>query len=252
MKAITSLLLFAAVSFGNISCRIEIADSEAKQARATGKMVSIEKDLADFHAIEAQQAIQVVYVQQAGPAKVVVQIRESLVPHLDIHVDDGELSIGYKDLKSVNGNWQTRVTVYAPSVDDFKAASAASIRVEGCLHVADEAELDVSSAAEIYIDSIAARRVEIDASSAASIKLDYIVNSEYVAADASSGASVTLGGKTVNVSLEASSGADIAADRLQAATGMAAASSGADITSRIHSPQAVRSSSGGNVDNRND
>ncbi len=107
-------------------------------------------------------------------------------------------------------------------------------------------EIAASSGADVSAtNTINSKQLTLDASSGADINLDVFSKELYI--DCSSGADIEVSGKAKTVNAKASSGSDIDAKELIASEGTASASSGADITVNIIKKLEVSASSGGDV-----
>jgi hypothetical protein len=104
-----------------------------------------------------------------------------------------------------------------------------------------------SSGADIELIAIATDRLALDASSGSTINLTG-AGLRLLTASASSGSDIKLTGSAEEIELNASSGADIEADELEAVAGRLEASSGADISARLTEQVRARASSGGDID----
>ena len=104
-----------------------------------------------------------------------------------------------------------------------------------------------SSGADIELMAITADSLALEASSGASIELSD-ARLRMLSASASSGSDISLSGRAEEIELDASSGADIDAEELDALAGRLEASSGADISARLTEQVRARASSGGDVE----
>jgi hypothetical protein len=106
--------------------------------------------------------------------------------------------------------------------------------------------LEASSGADVIVNSILkAENLSLDASSGADLEVE--VFTKNLTAETSSGADIKVSGKASTLDASASSGSDIDAKRLQVLTCSAKASSGADITVNVKDKINAKASSGGHI-----
>ena len=103
-----------------------------------------------------------------------------------------------------------------------------------------------SSGADIKLTAISADSLALEASSGADTELTD-ARLQLLTASASSGSNIVLSGRAEEIELDASSGADIGAEDLEALAGRLEASSGADISAHLSEQVRARASSGGEI-----
>lgn len=187
-----------------------------------------------------------------------IRVNGKKVPHYTVRVTSPDLG-GLKVSQSSTGD--------ARGIDaasfDARASSSSTLKLSG---QAANAEISVSSSAEIEAGDFEAQSLNIDASSAgevtalaagtgrvkvsASSSGDVSLRSTQAATfnvDASSGAEVELAGTCASIDISASSGAEVDASKLQCKTATANASSGGDIDAFASVSADGNASSGGDI-----
>ena len=107
-------------------------------------------------------------------------------------------------------------------------------------------EVGASSGADVIVNgTLEAENLTLDASSGADLEADVFAKNLYL--DCSSGADIKVSGKASELSADASSGSDIKAKDLLVVNCKAEVSSGADITVNVKERLEVDASSGGDV-----
>lgn len=219
------LAMVAVAILSLTACRLVVGGNALK-----GEGIRLTKDTvtASFDEISVCQGIRVVYVQREGRPQLRLEAYENVMPRISVRVEDGELHLSYDDVVSSVNDVETVVTVYAPSLRGIEVSSAARVETDS-LVVADELEIDASSAAAVTLRGVSARKVSADASSAAK---------------------VTLAGSCRTVDFDASSAAKIDAAGLKAETGSAEASSAAHVETWVSGELQSEASSAGSVSNK--
>ncbi len=97
------------------------ADGLDETIKGSKNIVTKEVTLTDFSKIKAVSNVDVIYVQQAGPAKAVINTSDNVVEYITTTVADGVLTVGIKNGVTVQAK-KLDVTVYAPSVFELEMA----------------------------------------------------------------------------------------------------------------------------------
>lgn len=213
-------LLFAIVCMAGV---LFAAEAQAKNIKASGKVVTEERNVNGFTGVSSSAGIDV-YITPSPAFSVTVKTDSNAVDYVETKVKDGVLHIGYRSGVSVSNKISTAVYVSMPAIDFLEASSGSDIKVKGVIE-GESLKISASSAAEIK--AIAKyRKVSVSSSSGAEVELKG--NAEECKASASSGADIDLKEMVCrNASASASSGADI--DIYVTGTLRASASSGADV-----------------------
>lgn len=133
---------------------------------------------------------------------------------------------GLIDLLPFGNNWSDKISVEitTPKLTELSASSGADVRLQQ--FEASNLVLESSSGADLIVNDIIAERLHIEAGA---------------------GASLSISGTCVAVMAEASSGADIWAEKLTCASGEIGVSSGADIDITITGELEAEATSGGSA-----
>lgn len=233
--------------------------------RPSENIVSRTLTLGDFDKIDTR--IVKVRYSVGAPGDATLSAPDNVIDNVVVEVRDGELFATLKNNVGYSGEMEITLVVQSSALREVECAAAGSVTVltdltvsgefsadissagllkVGTLHC-NKADMEVSSAANITIDSLkVADKADLEASSAASISVGSISGLR-LDADASSAASITVAGGRVNkVDLSSSSGAQV---KVGAAfgTGKAEASSGGSVRTNTRNLSDIDSSSGGSV-----
>lgn len=190
--------------------------------KGNGEVVTETRNFSeDFNEIEVAAGINA-YLTQEDSQKVVVEADSNLHDIIITEVEDGVLHV-YSE-KNIYRAKAKKVYISASDIERLKITSGSSLKTENTLK-GDELDIRVSSGAN------------------AKLFLSY----QAISCDVSSGANAKLEGSTGHVNFEASSGANLKAKKLEARTGEARASSGANISLYITEKLDAKASSGGNI-----
>lgn len=207
------LIVFISIAIGASACNLQTG---------SGNIITREREVADFHGINAQQGFEVDITP--GPATTVkIEADDNLMEDIKVEVKDGILHISIDKNNLHNSTLIAHVT--APHLDVIRTSSAASVEIKGSF-TEDE-------------------NVSCTASSGSTIEGEF--TSPAISASASSGSRITLSGRTKDFDAQASSGASVSAFNLLSEQTTAQASSGAQ--AKVHSSVMLKAtaSSGGSV-----
>lgn len=188
----------------------------------SGNIISNTRDLGSFNAISASGSVNVTL--QKGPQSVVVETDDNIMRYVETAVSDNTLKIRLKNINNLR-NATVNVYVTAPVLKDIDASASAEIESKGSITSDSEIELKASSGSKIQMD--------LDAPS--------------VKADASSGGSVIVSGRTRNLTAKSSSGSNVNALSLKAENATANASSGGSVRVSASISVKAEASSGATV-----
>lgn len=167
--------------------------------------------LKPFDKIETETTINVVYTQDEGPQKVVLDVPENMAEYVRLTVKDGKLDISFEKMHSFNGTHRTTLYVSGPAIREFETSSAASIHLKNGVRYDGEVSIETSSAGNVYVDApIKAKALSIEASSAGNVKIE--------------------GAEVEQLDVESSSAGNIKVNNIKATTVEAEASSAGNIT----------------------
>lgn len=183
-------------------------------------------NLPHFESVDVSSGIILRHIPTGTPTVTVSMERRD--NHLvRVYVDDGELIVTMTH-QNLMRTPHVVVTVTGYTLYGYEASSGASIHVDAPLKVNRKLSFEASSGADIQVDRAQAPKFKVETSSGGEVKL-YNVLTDLMEADASSGASITLSGRTQRAKFEASSGATVKAERLSAQHAEAEASSGGEV-----------------------
>lgn len=166
--------------------------------------------LKSFDKIETATTINVVYTQDEGPQKVVLDVPENMAEYVRLTVKDGELDIWFEKIHRFNGTHRTTLYVSGPAIRKFETSSAAAIHLKNGLKYDGEVSIETSSAGNVYVDSpIIAKALSVEASSAGNISING-AEVEKLDVESSSAGNIKVNNiKAVRVEAEASSAGNI-------------------------------------------
>ena len=188
----------------------------------SGNIISNTRNVAAFNAISASGSVNVTV--QNGPQSVVVETDDNIMRNVETTVSGNTLKIRLKNNNNLR-NSTVNVYITAPVLKDIDASASAEIESKGSITSDSEIELKASSGSKIQMD--------LDAPS--------------VKADASSGGSVIVSGRTRNLTAKSSSGSNVNALLLKAENATANASSGGSVKVSASISVKAEASSGATV-----
>lgn len=167
--------------------------------------------LKPFDKIETETTINVVYTQDDGPQKVVLDVPENMAEYVRLEVEDGKLDISFEKMHRFNGTHRTTLYVSGPAICEFETSSAGCIHLKNGVVYDGEVTIETTSAGNVYVDApVKAKALSIDASSAGNVSVD--------------------GAEVGQLDVECSSAGNIKVTNIKAATVEADASSAGYIT----------------------
>ena len=213
-SAMKQLLFLSVISIALSSCdMISGSGNIITQTRATG----------DFRSISASSGFNVEL--KTGPtAEIVLEADDNVMKYLETTVSGDNLTIGIKNNVGLS-NAHLKAYITALQIDGIKASSGADVMVTGLLKNAGKLSFNASSAGTITAD----------------------IDAPQVEADASSGASVKLSGKTKNFAATVSSGSNMKAGDLLSESTNVSASSGSHATVHASVNLKANASSGASI-----
>lgn len=170
----TLLLLFTLIIIASCS-----------HTTGSGNIISETRPAGNFDAITVGGGFEV-EVKTGPVTAVVVEADDNIIKYIETQISGNTLKISTEDMHNYS-DVHMRVYITTPTLKTIKSSASAAVVVQ---------DLIVSTG-----------KLTFKASSGSSIKTD--VDAPEVEADVSSGASITIGGKTKNTTSEASSGAEI-------------------------------------------
>jgi len=176
----------------------------------------------DFDEIKVQQGINL-FLTQGKNEELRVEADENIMELLVTEVRNNQLKIYFE--KNVYKAKARNVYLTVDQISKIRTSSGAHVKSE---------------------NSFTLGTLDLDSSSGSSIKLH--VNADEINSSCSSGAHISIYGKTKTFSASASSGSSIDADELESGDAYAKASSGANINVNVSGKLTARASSGGDID----
>ena len=189
----------------------------------SGNIITQTRTTGDFKRISASSGFDVEL--KTGPVtEVIIEADDNVMKYLETTVSGDNLRIGVKNHVSLS-NAHLKAYITAPQIDGIKASSGADVLVKDLLKNTGKLSFNASSAGTIT--------AEIDAPEAE--------------ADASSGATVKLSGKTRDFNATASSGSSMKAGDLLSENTDVNASSGSNATVHASVKLQANASSGASI-----
>ncbi len=192
----------------------------------SGNIITEKRVTGNFNGISVSSGFDVEL--KTGPVtEIIVEADDNIMQYIETTVSADILKIGIENMHSLS-DAHLKVYITAPEITSIKASSGA----------------DVVSRDVLKNDG----KLSFNASSAASIVTD--LDAPEVAANTSSGASITLRGKTKNYHATASSGANLKTEDLLTENTVVTASSGGKANVHASVSLSATASSGANVNYR--
>lgn len=211
MKYLYLILISATI----VSCRNGV--------RGSGNIIKDTRQLSEFTSMIVSGSIKV-DVKIGAVASLIVEADDNIMPSVITKVTDRNLSIKLKGINNLK-NATVRIYLVVPTLNKISTSASAEVRSDEVITNFEKISLTASSGSLI--------NVNVDAPS--------------VTADGSSGADITLTGRTKNLNVESSSGSSVNLFGLKAENATASASSGADIDIFASMGLNANASSGGSV-----
>lgn len=197
--------------------------NSCKHITGSGNIVSEKRNTGGFTGIKTSSGIDV-ELKMGEPTELVIEADDNILKYVETDVREGILRIRFEDGLSMSST-HVKVYVTAPAITILNASSGASIIVQDELKSNEKLSLAVSSSGKIVAD----------------------VDAPEVKANASSGSTLEISGRTRDYNADASSGASIKSGGLLSERTIAKASSGADITVHASISLEARASSGADI-----
>jgi hypothetical protein len=182
--------------------------SSCRFTTGSGNIVTDKRSVGDFNGISVSEDIEV-EVKIGAATEVTVEADDNIIKYIETRVSGGKLRIGIEDQHNLS-DVHMKVYITTPDLSSIRASSSAEVKV-----------LDVLTGKG---------RLSFHASSSGDIQAD--IDAPDVEADASSGGSISLRGKTRNYDAQASSGASIRTHDLLSENTKVQVSSGA--SAKVH------------------
>ena len=160
---------------------------------AKPEMVKFNVPANEVTSIETNQIIAVEYTQ-APNTSVTVITPKRFKDIVKVQVKNGKLTTKFTSEAKMNNKEGVTVLVTAPSITEFEANSAASIKINGPLSLpGKEVEIDLSSAASFSAGAINCAKLEIECSSASSATIASC-KADIIDAESTSASNLTVNG----------------------------------------------------------
>ncbi len=172
---------------------------------ALGRTVTQEPEITDFDRLQVSHAFDVT-VRQGEPYRVVIEVDEAVLPHLQVDRQGSTLRIGIEPgWRIFRGPTTLRAEVTLPQLAGLTASGASRVNLSG-FDSSDALEITASGASRVN-GQINARDTTIAASGASEIDLRGAFQD--LAVEASGASNVTLDGSGQNLRANASGGSEI-------------------------------------------
>lgn len=182
--------------------------SSCHMIRGSGNIITEKRATGEFNGISAGGDFEVEFTN--GPVtEVIVEADDNIMSYIETRVSGGILKIRTRDLNSYS-NVHMKILISAPLISDVKVSASAIFLAKDLMKCKGELTFNASSAASIT--------AEVDA--------------PVVETNASSGATISIAGKTKTHTAESSSGASLKTADLLSEVTEVKASSGA--TAKVH------------------
>lgn len=197
--------------------------SACRYEQGSGNVISQQREVGEFSGVIVGGDFDV-EITTGGSSRVVISADDNIIDDIHTKMDNGKLKITLKNglnLRSAH----MKASISVPSLNLIKSSASARVKLVNQLKSESKLILDASSGSRITGD----------------------VHAPITDAEASSGASLNLGGQTKELYVDASSGASIQAFDLLSETTHAETSSGASASVHASVQLDATASSGGTV-----
>lgn len=161
MKKITIILLVSIVLLN--SCMWN-----GHRVKGNGKVATENKQVGDFTGVELHAGFDV-FLSEGSPASVKIEAEENILPHIELHIENGILNIETADKIWLRTHKPVKIFITSPSYNSIHVSSSGNIT--GQTKITNETKLDVgvSGSGELKLDVDAP---EIEASVSGSGEMD--------------------------------------------------------------------------------
>ena len=206
-------------------CFVAMLLTACEQRTGSGNMVTRVEEAAAFSKLKVSGSFYVEVVPGATSQRIQVTADDNVLEDVLITVEDGELEIRMKSGVSYN-NVYPKVLINTSSLQKISAAASAKVQVKNTLKSEGKIQLETSSAGTIIAQ----------------------VDAPLIDADASSGSTLELRGRTQSYKAQCSSGSTIKSASLLSENTDVQTSSGGSAS--VHASVSLKAdaSSGGNID----
>ena len=217
---LSKVILLAATLF-MLSCGNTQIIESGITSNKTSEVVDV---TADFDKIKVSQSIEVELSQGANKSFEIIASDEAR-QNLEIEVEEGELSIGFKKQSMFRNNSKVKILITTPIISSLTTSSSAKI---------------------VSMNTIKSKDLVLKSSSGS--ELEVSVDADQLFITASSGSSIEVKGFSKMVDATSSSGSSIEADRLTSDAAIAKSSSGSSIEFGTIKSLDANSSSGSSIE----
>ena len=219
----TKMLIATTVAILFTSCNGSIFNG----IKGNGKVQTEKRTITEkFTKISVSRGIEVI-VEQANSVSVEVEADQNLLSHITTKVENGTLEIT-SDVNIYSADVEI-VRVKIPVIDGLEATSGSNIKSSGTLK-------STNTATKIIVKTSSGSEIDT------SLEMDAID------AEATSGSTITLSGKTLKLSASSSSGSDLNAENLLSNEINADATSGSSLNVHPLVSLYAKASSGASID----
>ncbi len=161
MKKFTIILL---ASISVISCNV----ISGNVISGNGNVREENRNVPEFNTVRSSGSIDV-EIKMGDAYSVLVENDENLLPYVITNVDNGVLSIRYKDNYSIN-NDHAKVTVTAPSLNKIITSGSGNIEAIGTIKNASNIDFSLSGSGDVEAD-VDAPSIKVSGSGSGNLKL---------------------------------------------------------------------------------
>lgn len=239
-KHIAIAPVLAVMTLAMSSCYIRISDETKQEIKDTfrnrelmaesvyGPNDSLVYTPGDFHALDAQIWVDIIFEQRDGEPEVVVKGTTRNRDSVRVENIDGTLRIFYQNKAGVTFTNDEYIKVYAPGLDEITKGGSGDLTVSGTLK-GESFAITKSGSGNMYLE-----RCEINGpvtvNKSGSGDMEASVKCLSLDVDASGSGDVFLKGEATDVSLKMNGSGDLDASKLKTAKITVAKSGSGDIT----------------------
>jgi hypothetical protein len=194
--------------------------------KGSGKIVSEDRQVSDFHAVEFSGSGNAV-ITQGDTEGITIEADDNILPHIRTEVVDGVLKVGFKPTDK-NGYIPSKEIVYT-------------------VHVIKMKKISTSGAVDVSMDGLTTGDMFLNLSGAGSINLDHLT-ADSVTTDASGAGDITLSGKTQRQDVKLSGAGKYHAENLESSKATLNGSGSVDAILWVHDKLTVDISGSGKVE----
>ena len=162
-----------------------VCTSCGRVVRPSDNVVSHNFTLADFDEIDA--AVVNVQYSVGTPGSATLTAPDNIIDLIEVRVDKGELEVALKDNVRISGRVDATLTVSSTSLREVDCAAGAVVTVGTPIMLNSDFDANVSSGAKLHIASLSCKGIDVEVSSAAEVVIDSCFGAKFEGEAAAAG-----------------------------------------------------------------